>query len=407
MNKYLTTGESSVCCGCRACEQICPAKCISMSTDTEGFIVPKIDLGKCINCNSCSRVCPVENPEDGKMPLEIYATASSDLKTKLRSSSGGIFYLLAKNIIEQVGLVAGASLDLEKRYLQHNIVDSLDNLYSLLGSKYIASDTGTTFSDVKRMLSEGRKVLYVGTPCQIAGLKKYIKTDSPYLYTCDLLCHGVPSQYVFEQYIDYLERKHKGRVVNWNFRDKEKYGWSITLRFDINQNGRIKTFNIPAGLSPYFYGFLRGKFLRESCYHCPYAKLQRTGDLTLADFWGGKELNLSADLSKGCSCVLVNTAKGKELFNAISYELQFIHQVTYEQAYRQNINFRKPCKRPLDRDSAILDIRNNTFEYVVKKYCKNPRETRIRIKLLLKAITKYFRCSMIDGPAGSSVKTEY
>lgn len=275
--------------------------------------------------------------------------------------------------------------------MHHTIVDNQKDLIVLLGSKYIASDTNNTFSEVSRILSEGRKVLYVGTPCQIAGLRKFIKKGTPNLFTCDLLCHGVPSQYVFEQYICYLEKKHNGKVVNWNFRDKEKYGWSITLRYDIERNGKIKTYYTPAGLSPYFFGFLRGKFLRESCYQCPYTKLKRTGDITLADFWGVKELHLTVDLSSGCSCVLANTEKGKSLMDAINANLQFKQEVTYEQAYRKNINFKEPCKRPQERDTAILAIKDKSFDYVAKNYCKNPREVRIKIKLFLKSLKSILR----------------
>lgn len=380
MNNYLTTGDKSSCCGCRACEQICPVKCISFSTDEEGFLVPSVNRGKCIDCNACARVCPIDNPTEGKMPVGIFATASSDLATKKKSSSGGVFYLLASNIVAKGGIVVGAALNLEERRLCHTAVDNVDELTALLGSKYIASDTEATFSEVRRHLIEGRKVLFVGTPCQIAGLQGFLRKDYINLYTCDLLCHGVPSQYVFERYIDWLERKHKGKVVSLNFRDKEKYGWSITLRYDIERRGRIKSHYVPAGLSPYFYGFLRGKFLRESCYHCLYTKLQRTGDLTLADFWGVKELNLSDDLSSGCSCVLVNTNRGQELFESIRYDLQFEHPVTYEQAYRQNINFKEPCQRPQERDTAIKEIKSHSFEYVASKYCKNPRRYRIILR---------------------------
>lgn len=389
MNKYLTTQDAAACCGCRACEQICPVECISFSKDDEGFLVPTINENQCIGCKACSKVCPIENPLEGGLPIDIYATASADVLTKKQSSSGGLFYLLAKQIIEEGGIVVGAELNLKGRELHHSIVDNLKDLIKLLGSKYIASDTKNTFSEIKRILLEGRKVLYVGTPCQIAGLRKYIKKDCPNLYTCDLLCHGVPSQYVFEQYINYLEKKHDGVVVKWNFRDKEKYGWSITLRYDIERKGKVKSYYTPAGLSPYFYGFLRGKFLRESCYQCPYTKLQRIGDLTLADFWGVKELQLEEDLSKGCSCVLVNTKRGKELFESINHSLQFRKQVTYEQAYHQNINFKEPCKRPQERDSAIRDIKRTSFEYVAKRYCKNPRGTRIRIKLFLKSLMSF------------------
>ena len=377
------TGNATGCCGCRACEQICPSRCISIIKDEEGFLIPSVDSGKCIECNACSKVCPIENPVEGAMPSAVYATASSDSNTKIKSSSGGVFYLLANRILSLGGAVVGADLDLEKRYLRHTIVESLDNLNRLLGSKYIASDTRSTFTEVKRLLSEGRKVLYVGTPCQIAGLNSFIKTGKENLFTCDLLCHGVPSQFVFDSYINFLEQKHRGEVVDFIFRDKEKFGWSITLRYAIRKGKSTKFHYVQAGLSPYFYGFLRGKFLRESCYHCPYTKLKRTGDITLADFWGVEKLNISDDVSKGCSCVLVNTSKGTELFDSINDNLQFKHKVLYEQAYRQDINFLEPCVRPQERDFAIKSIKTHSFKYVASRYCKNPRRFRIRIKEFL------------------------
>lgn len=390
MNRYLTNQKESDCCGCRACEQICPKKCISVSQNEEGFLRPACDEDECIGCGLCENVCPIENVCRSEMPMEIYGTASSHDKTIKKSSSGGVFFLLARKIIEQGGYVVGAKLDLENRYLSHTFASDLDGLITLLGSKYICSDTNDTYSKTQRLLKDGYVVMYVGTPCQIAGLKLYLQKEYGNLLTVDLLCHGVPSQYVFNEYIGFLERKHHGKVSDICFRDKVKNGWSITLRYKITRNGNDKIYYEPAGLSPYFFGFLRGKFLRESCYKCPYTKLERVGDVTLADFWGVQHAILGQDFSMGCSCVLINSEKGKSIYHSIVEHLRFSEKVTYEQAYKQNMNFYTPCKRPADRDFAIVDIKRYSFEYVAKTYCKNPRANRIRAKLLIASIRNFF-----------------
>lgn len=391
MNRYLTNHVESDCCGCRACEQICPKKCITVSQNDEGFLRPVCDTSDCIDCGLCAKVCPMESECNTRMPEEIYGTASSHDETIRKSSSGGIFYLLARQIIEQGGYVVGAELSLEDRYLSHAIVSDFGDLIPLLGSKYICSDTNDTYSRTKGLLKDGHIVMYVGTPCQIAGLKLFLKKEYDNLLTVDLLCHGAPSQYVFKEYIGYLERKHHGKVSEICFRDKEKNGWSITLRYKIARKNKIKNYYEPAGLSPYFFGFLRGKFLRESCYHCPYTKLERTGDITLADFWGVQHAISGKDFSKGCSCVLLNTRKGGSYYHNVEEFLSFSERVTYEQAYKQNMNFYTPCKRPGDRDMAIADIKRRSFEYVAKTYCNNPSAYRIRAKMFIASLRSFFK----------------
>ncbi len=386
MNKYFMEKEVKDCCGCRACEQICPVKCINIKKNEEGFLYPDINLEKCVQCGMCSKVCPMENEYKNEEEQIAYAAISSDDTTLLKSSSGGIFFLLAKWIIKQKGYVFGAYLN-KDFILQQKGASNIDEIKQLLGSKYIQSDTNNTFSVVRKMVEQGKLVLYVSTPCQIAAIKLFLGKEYSNFYTIDLLCHGVPSNDLYLGYINYLEKKHHGKVVSFSFRDKEKFGWSITLKYVIEKSGKRKAYYVPAGLSPYFYAFLRGKVLRESCYRCPYTTIQRAGDITLADFWGIEKVIPKLESKKGCSCVICNTKKGKDWFENIIPEAN-IKEVTINQATVQNINFFESTKRPEERNSIYKEYSELGFKYVSKKYFKNPKGMRIRIKSILKQIKR-------------------
>jgi len=228
-------------------------------------------------------------------------------------------------------------------------------------------------------LVEGKKVLFVGLGCQIAALKLYLQKAYDNLICVDLLCHGVPSPKMFKEYVKYLERKHKGKLMDINFRDKEKRGWSITLRYDISKKSRIKKHYVSAALSPYFYSFLRGYTLREVCYYCPYTSTKRLGDITLADFWGVEKVLPNLNTSKGCSLVLINTSLGKKIFEDITLEMIY-YPVTLEQATIQNINFFNPTSRPKQRDVVYKELDDIGYNQLAKKYFLNPRRHIIRVK---------------------------
>ena len=384
MNKYLVLKNESLCCGCRACEQVCPKSCISLVPNTEGFLYPICDEDQCISCGLCEKVCPFENVITYDNPKKVYASVSTDIKSLKISSSGGVFYQLAHQIIEQGGVVIGAAFD-DGLDLNHRFATSLDDLLPLIGSKYIQSDTNDTFYKAKIYLNRGITVMFVGTPCQCAGIRAYLQQDYSNLLVCDFVCHGVPSKKLFEGYVKFLEKKHHGRLTNLIFRDKEKFGWSITLKYEIARNNKTKIYYIPAGLSPYFFAFLRGKVLRESCYDCPYAQIRRPSDITLADFWGIDKVKPGVKFENGCSCVLINTEKGERLYDSVG-GWTYKSEVSLDEAVSGNINFISPSNRDFVRDRIYNIFNKKGFKYVATHYCKNPRRFKIMLKILLKKL---------------------
>lgn len=384
MNTYLTTKQKDCCSGCRACEQICPQKCIEMYSDDEGFIYPNIIEEKCLNCGMCKTVCPINKDTTFGLNLEkpiVYAAWHKDSEVLKKSSSGGIFSALAKCVLDKNGIVFGCSLD-ENFVANHIWVDNESNLYKLRGSKYVQSNTGDTYTKVKHLLKEGKYVLYTGTPCQIAGLKSFLRHKYDKLITVDLICHGVPSPKVFLAYIEYLEDKHKGKVIDFKFRDKSKNGWSHTFLFKIYRNNRYLTRRSSGYLSSYYYAFLNNMLQRPICYQCPYTTTKREGDITLADFWGIEKINPKIDASKGVSLVIINTKKGENVFKN-SYKQIYKVISTLENAKSQNHNLEKPSSKPEIRDTIYKEIDNLGFEKVAKKYFTPNNFVVVKIKSLI------------------------
>ena len=206
---YFKTLAKSECCACTACEQACPVNAISFTKDEEGFLYPAINKDKCIDCGLCERVCPVEHPNYSNTETpEVYAAMVKEVEQRKKSSSGGMFYAIASWILNQGGKVYGATMD-EKHQVKHISVDNLEDLDLLRGSKYVQSDLQQVFADIKKELKAGRWCYFVGTGCQVAGLKSFLRKDYDTLLTSDLVCHGVPSQWLFDQHIKYLEEKYK------------------------------------------------------------------------------------------------------------------------------------------------------------------------------------------------------
>lgn len=378
MNKYLIEQSKSLCCGCGACVHVCPQNCIAMQEDYEGFYFPQIiDPALCINCGRCSNVCPMEgrpSPLD-KTIADFYGGYTHNQSLLNNSSSGGIFSEIAMSFLEQGGLVCGVMIN-DAHQVSHIIIDSIDSLPLLQGSKYVQSDLAHCLDDMKDMLRSGKKVLFTGTPCQVAAVKKTFRSHN--LYTLDVLCHGVPSQKLFDTYIQYLEKKHSGELTEIAFRDKERNGWSITQRYKIRKNGKEKTYYLDRHISEYFSGFLRNMTQRESCYQCPYTTLERVGDITLADFWGVDKVRPELFKRAGTSLILSNSLRGDELLHAIEDRIT-LTPVTQEEAIFQNINFVSPPERNACRDSVYQEVYKNGFKAAGKKLMLPPNAYKYRI----------------------------
>lgn len=302
------------CCGCTACISVCPKGCISMSEDKEGFLYPVVDSVKCIDCGLCEKVCPVLHPLKNEAEPLVYAAINNDESIRMQSSSGGIFTLLAESVIENGGVVFGACFDRDWNVV-HDYTETKEGLVRFRGSKYVQSNVGNSFSQVKIFLDAGREVLFSGTPCQVAGLKNYLRKPYPNLLTVDLVCHGVPSPDVWRKYLqetvckEYGIKKNKSAVnicdyiSDIKFRAKDK-GWK-KYSFKIEyKDGRIEI--NPFYENPYMNIFLSNLSLRPSCYVCP-AKLNNVqSDITLADFWGVNKIDPNIDDDKGCGLLFLN-----------------------------------------------------------------------------------------------------
>lgn len=301
------------CTGCEACVSICPTNSITMKSDKEGFLQPHTDTETCIKCHKCEKTCPIIKPIDIPTDFETqaYVAINKDDDVRMRSSSGGMFYALAKWTIEQGGVVFGARFD-ENWDVVHDYTETKEGIEPFMRSKYVQSRIGETYKQAKEFLKEGRQVLFVGTPCQIGGLHAYLGKDYENLIMVDFICHGVPSPGVWRKY---LKWKTRGDIVlDVNFRDKTN-GW---LRFQQVTTTTTTTIREGQMENAYFAGFLNNVFLRRSCYDCNFKQLHRKADLTIADCWGVEEFAPDMHDDKGTSVVFIHTQKGANACKAIA-----------------------------------------------------------------------------------------
>lgn len=361
--------EDKDCTGCAACYQVCPRAAITMKEDAYGFIFPKIDNNLCIECGACIRVCPMKRESAVSMQEPMaFALRHCDETVLANSSSGGAFTAIAQVFAEGDYVIFGASID-ENLQVIHQAVHSIEKIDILRKSKYVQSNTQRCFEQVRKYLKAGNKVFFVGTPCQIAGLKAYLGTDAPKLLTCDLVCEGVQSQRFFDRYIQFEEKKYRSKVQQVEFRSKEKYGWersSFILKFaNGTQYDRIcQTKDIPYMNSTLFQG---GN--RASCYHCRFDKLPRQGDFTIGDLWGWRQMTPDWDDNKGISLVLVNTEKAKAMLQKLE-KIAEIRPIDLSLAEQRNPNIFRSTDMPAVREAYMEDVQRMTYEDLVKKWLK-------------------------------------
>lgn len=303
------------CTACGACENICPNNCLRMIQDDEGFLYPQIDMGKCNNCGKCIRVCPILNKKKfcNSMEPKVYAAWSLNDEIRKDSSSGGIFTELALCIIELRGYVIGARYN-EKHLVEHDIAKNKDELALLRKSKYVQSKIGLIFREIKNFLDQDKHVMFVGTPCQVAGLRKFLNRDYEKLLLCDLVCHGVNSPLVYLKYLEELESKYKSKVKNINFRDKQISWKNFGTRVIFENN---QEYYRSQREEPFYRGFINNLFLRPSCYNCRFKVFPRQADITLADFWGVEKSLKDLDIEKGISLIMIHSERGQEYFDKL------------------------------------------------------------------------------------------
>lgn len=388
--------DKSNCCGCGACVNICPKNAISFKADDYGFLFPEIEETLCIDCGLCQKVCYFQNNEEISSPLKVFAAARRDETKIMSSSSGGIFAVLAESIISDGGVVFGCSMEYKEGTLsaEHILIDTSNELLKLQGSKYVQSNIGCTYKQVKDYLEKGKKVLYSGTPCQIAGLNGYLRKKYDKLLTIDIICHGVPSLDFFRGYIHNIERRENITITDYKFRDK-KNGWglhAVIFFKDKNGNNNIKSF--PYYKSSYFNMFIDSHIYRDSCYKCKYACKNRPADITLGDYWGitlvHPELKTKDgkifDLNKGVSVILANTETGMREIENISLKCHMIES-DFERASKYNNQLREPSTKGTLRDSIMQCYKQGGYNKVEKYYSPFLRKKKIK-KFIKKFVPK-------------------
>jgi coenzyme F420-reducing hydrogenase beta subunit len=368
--------NKTLCSGCRACEQACPLNCIDIRADEEGFLYPKADMQKCVNCGLCERICPVLNKGDFNHPISAYGCINKNDTVRKDSSSGGIFYLLAEYVISQNGVVFGAKFD-DKFGVVHDFAETLEKVREFQGSKYLQSDIKDTYKRAKEFLEQNRLVLFTGTPCEIGGLRAYLKKDYKNLICQDIICHGSPSPKVWQRYIDFCEKNANSKIVSACLRHK-RYGWktfSVQFKYsDSDEYIRDLSHDL------YLRSFLNNLTLRPSCYACSFKGCERYADITLADFWGVENLYPNLFDDKGTSLVIVNSVKGENILNAIRDKI-VLEQVDFEKSISFNSAYSKSVSKPDNRDVFMKEIFVNPFDKVAGKYCKIKLSTKIKRKI--------------------------
>lgn len=383
--------NKSKCCGCTACVSICPKQCITMREDEEGFLYPMVDSSLCIDCNLCKKICPELHSKERREPLNVYAAKHKNEQVRLASSSGGIFTLLAERIIDENGVVFGARFNNNWNVI-HDYTETKKGLTAFRGSKYVQSYMGNCYQKVKFFLQQGRKVMFTGTPCQIAGLKNYLRKDYDNLLTVDVVCHGVPSPKVWRIYLNEIARKggknsvlfhpisEKQEIKSINFRSKstgwKKYSFALTLS-ETTADGEKNTVLLSSIFTenPYMNAFLSNLSLRPSCYDCPTKSGKSGSDITIADFWGIEEVLPEFDDDKGISLILPYTEKGIYWLKDLNCEFT---KVDYQTAQKNNPSISTSVTKPINRNFFFHQLKyKNSIQSIWENCSSNALNKRI------------------------------
>lgn len=356
--------DKQKCCGCGACRDVCPTGSITMEYNDEGFRYPVIDNNKCIHCNQCKNVCPIDKKPERDHKESFYAGYTNDSSVMAASSSGGIFWPIACQFLNGGGIVYGAVLK-DGINIRHERCESIEDCKKIRKSKYLQSDLTSIYQQVKQDLKAEKKVLFSGTPCQVAALYSFLGRSFDNLYTIDVICHGVPSRAVFNRYIEEQEQLHHKKIVSYCWRDKSK-GWGpnqVTVVFDDGSSSTTTSQE-----NPMQKGFLDNWYLRPSCYQCQFAKIPRVADISLADFWGYDLQLKEKNNNRGMSLIVVSSNHGQELFESIKDQVEY-HEVSKEYACAKSRHLWIHPKENNNRDKFMSDFkRGKTFKYLTRKY---------------------------------------
>lgn len=378
--------SKSQCCGCRACEQICPRAAITMRFDDEGFLYPKIDYDQCINCNQCVSVCVFKEkhlPELPKQPKRTIVAYHTNEEKRLRSRSGGLFVAITDKLLEEGAVIYGVKLNKDFSVIHARAIDEKGR-NEFCGSKYVQSDTRNTFAEVYQDLKAGRRVVFSGTACQVAGLKRFLKlknSSCKKLVTIDIVCHGVMSPLVWKENLREMESRISAEISAVNFRDKS-FGWNTHIETYQTKEEKIQS-------ERYTAIFYSHRALRPCCYICPYASTERVSDITLADAWGVEKAVPEWDSVKGISLVLVNTDLGMSLIQVVQQKIVLKY---VDLKLMMQPNLLAPTVQPLDRDKFWEEFNRKGYSSVADRcereqiHIKLKNQRKARIVWLLKRI---------------------
>lgn len=373
------------CCGCGTCALVCPKTAIKMRDDEHGFVYPVVHQELCVNCGLCKKVCAFQQKAGKNEPKSVYAVSRLDKEELKHSASGGVFAGMATEWIKQGGVVFGSALVRENGTLaaRHIAAESMEELPPLLGSKYVQSQLGETFKQAKKLLNENREVLFSGTPCQIASLQAYLGREYDNLVTVDLICHGVPSNKMFGEYIALLHKKEKNFVIDFRFRDKED-GWGLNGVVVYDVGGAQKRVSVPSYISSYYQCFLAGDTYRESCYQCPYAGKSHPADFTIGDFWGIEKEHPEylvpegeLDIKAGISVLMVNSQKGQDVYPMFSKQF-IVYPSSLEHASRENEQLNRPSTPGQNRNEVMWIYGQKGYKAVDRWFQQRKRKERVR-----------------------------
>lgn len=386
--------EKKDCCGCGVCENVCPKDAIEMKLDSFGAYYPSINLEKCIGCNICINSCAYRKGDEMGDPLHAYAAVNKKENQLALSSSGGVFSAIASYFLENGNCVCGAMMDLDNRrdIIHHCIITKPQNLKLLQGSKYGQSRLFDLYDACRKIFESGKKILFSGTPCQVNAFKHIFKKYESQLFTLDLICHGVPGNKVFDDYINYIELNTGFKIVSFVFRDKN-YGWGCNGQYstikvnagNVERDMKLECKEISSSSSSYYRYFLLGNIYRDCCYDCPFATSKRTGDLTIGDYWGIEKYNpeLLAEndgvfiRNKGISCVLANTKKGLDLIQHLESYCDF-KEVDKNNVIEGNSQLRHPVALTKKRKKLKKKYEKNGYRGIEKEYEHDLRKNRLK-----------------------------
>lgn len=383
MLEYLKCNNVESCYGCNACEQICPKNAIKLIENSEGFNYPLLDDKLCVNCGLCEKVCPYTKELVDNEINNVYGLQNLNQDDLMKSSSGGVFIAMAKFVLSKGGFVAGCILD-DNFVVKHILTNDLNLVEKMQGSKYVQSYIGNVYTNIKELLDDGKFILFSGTPCQVAGLKFFLMKEYNNLLTIDLICHGVPSQYLLNEYINDMSLDKKIKTLK--FRDKKNNGWCESGSIYYKRAIKKTTVNNDS-----FYNlYLSNAISRMSCYSCKYSTTNRVGDITIGDFWNINDEFSNIDTKNGFSEIKINSNKGMDFFNSIKNNF-FIVDTTLKIIVNGNGNLVKPCEKPDIRDEIYNEINKYGYKFVVKKYCHFSYIKPFLKKLFPKKIKKIIR----------------